>query len=182
MVGPEMSMKIKVADLPADGLELALNIFPETAKPLLVAVSGETIPLDGPVTGRLLAEPSGERVVVSGRIAATVLTSCARCLEEFPLPVAEDILVVFTPRSEDLVEAEAEDLDGSEEFYTGEHIDLWPVMAEHLLLALPIKALCSENCRGLCPKCGRNLNVEPCKCQPDRFNPLQAALKNLVDK
>ncbi|MBF0527708.1 MAG: DUF177 domain-containing protein [Deltaproteobacteria bacterium] len=174
--------KIKVTDLPPEGAELFIDLPAETAEQLLTETTGDTIALDGPLVGRVLVEPSGDRVVVTGKIGAMIKSECARCLIEIDLPISEEILVVYTPRSKGPGEVDEDSGDDSEEFFTGEEIDLWPMLAEHLLLGLPIRALCHEECPGLCPRCGENLNAGPCRCQPDSGHPGLAVLKNLLDK
>ena len=72
------------------------------------------------------------------------------------------------------------------EFFDGEEIDIDLLVVEQIVLALPFKALCSEECKGICPHCGANLNLEPCQCagkQADSpFATLQAIKQRLPDK
>ncbi|MDY6850940.1 MAG: DUF177 domain-containing protein [Thermodesulfobacteriota bacterium] len=143
---------------------------------------GGSIRLAGPLTLRLELAPAGSRIVVRGALRTAVHSACARCLEAFDFVVAENIFVVYAPevegREQEEMEAEAPGL----EFFTGEEIDLWPVIAEHLVLGLPIKALCRKECLGLCPVCGKNLNLGPCRCDVRSGHPGLAGLKEIKNK
>ena len=73
-----------------------------------------------------------------------------------------------------------EDLEFS--LYDGDQIDVAPLVAEQLILALPSRALCREDCKGLCPNCGRNRNAEPCSCHQPQEDPRWEALKEIREK
>jgi uncharacterized protein len=77
-------------------------------------------------------------------------------------------------------ESETEDDDVSTTFYQDEAIDLSELLREQFYLVLPMKPLCRESCKGLCPQCGVNLNVETCACKPEWEDPRLAALKALI--
>jgi len=109
-------------------------------------------------------------VSLSGRTR----TECARCLDEFELPVATEFteLYAFDERS----------VTESQLLLPANHqIDLAPIGREYLLLDLPITPLCRPGCKGLCPVCGINRNVEQCDHQQAPINPQFAALKDLID-
>jgi len=71
----------------------------------------------------------------------------------------------------------AEDLEFS--LYEGEEVDLGPLIREQVLLALPTRPLCRDDCRGLCPQCGINLNHAECGCRVETFDPRLEALRSL---
>ena len=77
-------------------------------------------------------------------------------------------------------ESETEADDVSTTFYREEEIDLAELLREQFYLALPMKPLCAESCKGLCPQCGVNLNVETCACKPQWEDPRLAGLKALI--
>ena len=122
------------------------------------------------------------RYHVAGRLSAEVEATCSRCLEPFTLPVAADFDLGYVPRTENLGEGEREieEDDLTTAFYADDQIDLRELIAEQLHLAMPMKALCSEGCKGLCPQCGTNLNSATCSCDPQWTDPRLSALKNLV--
>lgn len=177
-----MKLKIRLEDIPPEGLELPVNVEAGQALKRMKEAGDEAFVLADPVTGRVRFDHAGNRVVLKGAIRTALRAVCARCLEEFDLPIAEEVLVVFTAVSEkvDREELEAESL--SMELIRGENIDLWPVIEEQLVMARPIKALCREDCRGFCPKCGADLNAGPCGCSKSVGHPAFGALKDIRDK
>jgi uncharacterized protein len=120
----------------------------------------------GDVQGRLNLDRTGELVSVRGPIRATARLECVRCLETFDLPVEVALTVVADrgggPRrlEEDLA------ADSYMKFHDGRQLDLREEAREALLLDLPITPHCRQDCRGLCPRCGANLNEGPCGCAP----------------
>jgi uncharacterized protein len=118
----------------------------------------------GPITAELRIDKSGDAVSVRGPVAARAHMSCVRCLEDFELPVAVD-LTVFADRagSSGGIEADLE-RDDYMTFHDGRQLDLRDEVREALLLELPMTPHCTEACRGLCPRCGGNLNLGPCRC------------------
>jgi uncharacterized protein len=145
--------------------------------------------------GRLLAEPvqdfrlpstltvavnfyrAGQDLFFQGRITGQLKGQCSRCVEDYTFPLAVDFNFVFVPRHE--VGAAGEEEDADLTYYEGEEIDLSPMLQEQVLLALPTRPLCRENCAGLCPQCGANRNLTTCKCQPERGDPRLAVLRTL---
>jgi uncharacterized protein len=120
---------------------------------------------------------------VTGHLQTEVGLPCRRCLAPVAVPVALDLEEQFRP-SIDLITGHALPLEGGEEEATrtdARHIlDLTEVVRQNLLLTLPMSALCSSQCRGLCPDCGANLNEGPCGCQREEADPRLAALRDLL--
>lgn len=120
------------------------------------------------------------------RLVGTVVTElelpCSRCLEPFRLPVAAPFDLRYLPASEVSSDGEREvdDEDLETSYYENDAIDLNGLMREQFYLALPMKPLCQDDCRGLCPQCGTNLNAGNCSCAPVWEDPRLAALKNLL--
>ncbi len=125
------------------------------------------VELTGPVVASLHAGKTGPGGVhVTGTVAAPVQVSCRRCLQSLPREVRVDLDLLFD-RSvrEQEVDAQVYPLEAE-----ASALDLTPVLREQLVLALPSYPLCREDCAGLCPKCGTDLNVESCDCvltEPD---------------
>jgi uncharacterized protein len=106
---------------------------------------------------------------------------CGRCLEPFEIPVDSAFELRYVPHEQNTGEGEreiAED-DLTTAYYKDQSIDLDALMAEQFQLALPMKPLCTEACKGLCPACGTNLNTTTCSCAPKWEDPRLAALKGL---
>jgi uncharacterized protein len=120
-----------------------------------------------------------------GRVQTTLELACSRCLEPFPLPVDAAFDLRYQPHAENTAgepEQEIEEDDLTTAFYQNDEIDLGQLMREQFYLALPMKPLCRDDCRGLCPICGTNLNRSPCECKRDWDDPRFAALKALQDE
>jgi uncharacterized protein len=121
------------------------------------------------------------RYRVAGHLAGEIELTCSRCLEPFTLPVATDFDLRYVPRTENVGEGEkeVEEDDLATAFYSDEQIDLGHLIMEQFQLALPMKPLCDEACKGLCPQCGTNLNTGACDCSQTWEDPRLAALKNI---
>lgn len=143
----------------------------------------------GPLTEFRINEPigvtvsfyrAGTELFFEGGLHASTTAICARCAEEFAAPSDRDFRLVLAPKSvgfDEEKDLRDEDLEFS--LYDGDQIDLSPLIREQFLLALPTRPLCQEDCRGLCPKCGVNLNHEQCACTVELGHPGLAALRNL---
>lgn len=129
----------------------------------------QPIEITGTVTG------SDEAVSVEATISATVKTRCSRCLTDVAVPIRTEVREAFTA-SEQNSEEDAYPLSGTV-------ADLEPMVRDALLLELPIKILCREECPGLCPVCGVDLNQSDCLCQRDveDKNPFSALRELLID-
>lgn len=139
---------------------------------------GDVRPTDAVhVTGRL--SPAGQGTLYfSGRLGGEARAECRRCLADITVPVAEDaVQLVFA-------EADAEGAEDPEVYPLdpqGGAIDLRPAVREQWLLAAPAYALCREDCRGLCPRCGQDLNTGSCACVGTASDPRWDALRDLTD-
>jgi DUF177 domain-containing protein len=114
-----------------------------------------------------------------GEVRARAQATCGRCLEAFPLEVAQEFSLVLTPATPLTGEIELAPGDLTQSFYEGTEIDLTPLMYEQIMLALPTRPLCGEECRGLCPQCGSNRNSGQCACVAEAGDPRWSALRNL---
>jgi len=119
----------------------------------------------GTVRGQLRIEKSGDRVTVRGDVSSVAQLECVRCLRSFDLEVAAPF-TVFADRRGNASSAEEEALERDDYmlFHDGRRLDLRASVRETLLLELPITPRCREECPGLCPKCGADLNLGPCGC------------------
>jgi uncharacterized protein len=122
---------------------------------------------------------SGEDLLFNGEIQSELTGRCGRCLEEYPFSLTREFSVVLTPRPSVGREAELSYDELSASFYSGEMIDVSALVHEQTLLALPAPPLCREDCKGLCPQCGTNRNVEACSCQSAWREPRLALLSSL---
>jgi uncharacterized protein len=119
-----------------------------------------------------------------GRVTTTLEQNCSRCLEPFRQAIDVPFDIRYLPQSENTGadEDEVEEDDLSDAFYRDEQIDLMQLMEEQFYLALPMKPLHSEDCKGLCPNCGTNLNEHACQCEVRWEDPRLAGLKALMNR
>lgn len=122
---------------------------------------------------------AGEDLYFSGRVHGELEGTCARCLEPFALTLDQAVQLVLVPEPAAPAERELAAEDVALSFYSGEEVDLAPLFAEQVILALPTRALCREDCRGLCSGCGVNLNRETCGCGAPAPDPRLAVLRQL---
>jgi uncharacterized protein len=111
---------------------------------------------------------SAEELFFHGSFAGEFHGSCSRCLGNYSFAVDKSFDLVLIP-DPSRAERKMEELRREElglSFYTSDVIDLAPLIREQVLLSLPTRPLCREDCRGLCGGCGVNLNDEACVCQP----------------
>lgn len=157
--------------------------FPHTA-----FGSDDTYAVAAPVDLSLSVRKDGDKYCLLGRLVTTVRRECCRCLEPFDVPTTVDIDVRYLPQHVNTGEGEHEisDEDLSIAFYRDDEIDLGGLVREQLQLAAPMKPLCDDSCRGLCPVCGANRNREACGCdttwRDPRLDPLRALLRSSGDE
>ena len=122
-----------------------------------VQFTGEEISFPQPIRFRGSVTYTGNESLVSvqGVLQALVERPCYRCLEPARQAMAIDVTETFSR----VVDEEEERF-----LYTGETLELDEMLQQNLLLRLPMRALCSTDCRGLCPRCGKLLNQEDCTC------------------
>ena len=110
--------------------------------------------------------------------------ACARCLEPVLQDVAHKFDLLYRPQGTDAGREELSVTSAEAEvsYYQGEGLQLEDVLQEQVLLALPLKAICRDDCKGLCPHCGKNLNVEQCACAEPLEDPRWSALKDIRGK
>jgi len=114
-----------------------------------------------------------------GDFHGVATATCARCLSAFQIEVRNGFSVVLTPETPLGGEIELTASDMTESFYSGKEVDLTRLVYEQVLLALPTRALCDEECRGLCPQCGVDRNTEQCACAVEAGDLRLAVLRTL---
>jgi uncharacterized protein len=180
-------------------LVIGVREIPPEGKPLDVALDPGAVHLEeedeftlesGRLSGRV---DRGEEKTVHfrGRLEARLRLHCGRCLEPFAHVVDEDLDLFFMPRTaqpgaeeeEQEQDVELSDRDMVVAYYADERVDLGEMVREQMLLAVPLRRLCREDCRGLCPSCGVNRNTASCDCRPvETADERLASLRKLFDK
>ena len=154
----------------------------------------------GPVTVKGTLTPSGHEYIFFGTVSGSITAPCNRCLEDTRQTFRSEVTWTFVhgaPEHHESSSADDDDDDDDEDMdefddatvvaFDGLTIDLLPTVWEEVVLAAPIKVLCRDDCAGLCPKCGADLNREACACNvamdDGKFlNKGLAGLKDLIPK
>ncbi len=170
-------MLIEVSQIPPDGLDIVL---PEEV--LDLGAPADT--WDGPATVRadLHVGRSGRGLLISGSFSGGVALVCSRCLEPFHFQ-AEDRFHLYCETAAQAPPEEEHELTDDEldvTYLKEGRIYTDDLLRENILLSLPVQPLCHEDCRGLCPLCGANLNQAACDCTEARVDPRLQALRKLL--
>ena len=126
-----------------------------------------------------------EEITVEARLKAEVEMACSRCLEKHVQQIDETFEVIYLPEPEEqeiVDELELDETDLDVEYYAGNTLDLTELAREQLLVLLPFKPLCREDCAGLCPSCGQDLNKGTCECPKEVLDPRFSVLGKLLDQ
>ena len=118
----------------------------------------------------------GKKLEVEGKAGLTLIVPCDRCLEPVPVDLEFDMI-----RAIDLSESEGERVEELDEqpYVNGYNLDVDQLVCDELILNLPMKVLCSENCKGICNRCGTNLNHETCDCDIRPTDPRMAVIQDI---
>ena len=171
-----MSMRLDLRDVRGPS-HLLRRAFPASAFAL-----DDAFEVVAPIDLTLDVRKDGDRYCLLGRLVTTVRRECCRCLEPFDVATTVDIDVRYLPHRVNTGEGEHEisDEDLSIAFYRDDEIDLGGLVREQLHLCAPMKPLCDEGCRGLCPMCGASRNREACGCDTAWRDPRLEALRSLA--
>ena len=170
-------------------LELHQIEFAEQFRPQTIDLGPEVRQKTNLVTegrAQLVEEHRGAKQTVKdirlvGEYSTRVELPCARCLEPVVRDLAQSFDLLYRPLGVDAGPQERAVHEGDTEigYYQGEGLQLQDVLREQVLLAVPLKAVCREECKGICPLCGRNRNQESCDCAAAPPDPRWDALKEL---
>lgn len=161
-------MKLKIQDIPEEGLNLQATAPKDQWFGTLLKLYGEDYPPENKGKLALGVSKTCDNVFISGQVEVDLSPTCDRCLETFTKSVTTPIRLHVTPAPTGETHADEEDeLDEDEDFafYRHGEIDLGHLLRETLSLEIPLRDLCREDCQGLCPRCGKNLNSEKCVCR-----------------
>jgi uncharacterized protein len=181
-----------LSEIPAEGLHLTCTAQPDEL---------QLEPVDARVSGELGLSieivKAGRAVHVSGTLAGTFVRQCVRCLNEYDEPASIPFTADYrgeeppakpqSKRAKPRSEEEESDADASiedeEEPYSlaGDRLELAEMLREQIILATPMQPLCREDCRGLCPTCGQDLNERQCDCPEERQESPFLVLRKLTE-
>ncbi len=140
-----------------------------------------------PVTGSVTFANTGKTIDVRGEFRTSVELDCARCLRAYrmsvEMPIEEELPLEGAPWATEQQQEDVEELpeEEKEPLFVDNIFDLEEYLRQSILVNVPIKPLCEEGCKGLCSRCGANLNEGPCGCPPDEEKSPFAALRSLVE-
>ncbi len=186
--GMDKQMKLNIQHIAENGLSV---IFSEKKSrfPLLIELENEgDVLFINPVNADIYAGYSSDsKIEITGKIEVGIEIGCDRCLEKFNQLVKTEFRIFFSDIPQDTDNEEAYSEDGYEikpeaveiELFSGDIIELRDTLQEQILLSLPHRAICNSSCKGLCQKCGVNLNSTECSCEINSGHPAFAALQAL---
>lgn len=171
-----------VADITPQGLVIAREVTAEE-----VGLNETDERLTGPLAVNLEIRQQESAITVAGTVEGTVVRQCVRCLTDYEDPLFLTVYADYlrqveaasrpgasSRRAEQKSKAREqgpteEDADEQDEIYhyQGDHLDLTPMLREQIILVAPMQPLCREDCAGLCPRCGQDLNDGRCACEPE---------------
>lgn len=172
MIGrEERLLKINVGFMLKESAGYARDIDLETQQPLHL----EDVTIDA-VSGMVRLTRTAQGVLVSGTVEGSMTLACVRCLVETALPFEIGFSDLFVLPGHPLPSPDAYRIDD------GDNIDLTPIFRAESILAIPMQVYCREDCQGLCPECGTNLNEEVCGCETDQIDPRLEKLRSLLEE
>ena len=145
-----------------------------------VEVEGHNYPVEGEVT----LTQTGRKILVRGTLNTRAAPVCSRCLKPFTGKISLQIEEEFYPTIDVNTGVKLSEPEDPDAFRIDEHhvLDLSEAIRQYILLALPMKPLCREDCAGLCPTCGKDLNQGECSCPTQTVDPRWAELLKLTKK
>ena len=171
-------MRIELENLEGGKGDFAHVYKPEDLNPV-----DERVSLSEPATVNGIVRLAGNQVFVDGHVDTRVQVECDRCLKPVELPVNADFALEYISDSDyesGRAAAELTEAEMSVSVFDGQAIDVDEVVKEQVLLAVPSRMLCREDCQGICPECGKDRNTGDCGCTTDDTDPRWAALKDLT--
>jgi uncharacterized protein len=166
--------------------------FDQVFAPGTIELGGEVVqksPLHTAGRAQLVEEHQGKHRVIkdirlNGELQTNLELPCARCLEPVAQKVNREFDLLYRPLGADAGREELSVTGAEAEvgYYQGEGLLLEDTLREQILLAIPLKVICREGCKGLCPHCGKNLNLEQCSCEIAEDDPRWSQLKEIRGK
>lgn len=136
----------------------------------------EWVEFPNPVKVSLRVLRSGKSYIGDGKVDTTALFECSRCLKKYTQVLKADFRFLLKEEKEQII-LESEDREN--QVLSGSFFRLDDLVRESLTLSIPLKSLCKEDCKGLCPSCGADLNVTTCECRKEEIDPRWEKLRDL---
>jgi uncharacterized protein len=169
-------MRIELENLEGGKGDFAHVYNPDELNPV-----DERVRLTAPATVNGKIRLAGNEVFVNGHVDTRTQVECDRCLKTIELPVNADFELEYITGTEyeSSEVAELTEAEMSVSVFDGHALDVDEIVKEQILLAVPTRMLCREDCKGICPECGTDRNTGECNCETKEIDPRWAALKNL---
>jgi uncharacterized protein len=169
---------ILVQDIPEDGLHMIFENMPDILSDI------EEYKIQGLAKGEVFFRNINKDIHIRGKLAVSITLICDRCLEKYNQYIDTSLFYTLVP-SESLegkreIALTSEDMEIS--FYDGAEIQIGEIIREQILLQIPMRQVCKEDCKGICPLCGVDLNKEECLCQSEILNNPFSVLKKFKTK
>ena len=168
-------MIIDVDRLPKEGLKVSRDFELFSA----VLVEENAVSLQ-PVHAELTVKRAGEEILIKGRITTCLSFVCSRCLVPFEFPIDSKFDLVYLSDELDVMKDQLGSDEINKLFYYSRKIDIKEVVLEQLNLSFPAKPLCSEDCQGICPVCGKVIQSSECACVRKSSDPRLDKLKIFI--
>lgn len=174
-------LTVQLDDIPPEGLSLTWVEEKASLSTYIETFAHIDFDFDSPLQGEARIDKAGQSVLIQGKVQASLRFRCVRCLREFSYPLSSTFEVTLHPLKKSSLQEEAElspeDMESS--FFEGEEIHLSEIACEQIFLDIPYQPLCQEACKGLCPVCGKDLNLGSCSCAKEEVPSSFAALQKL---
>lgn len=183
----------KIADITAEGVSLSGDLTRDE-----LGLTDTDVSIHGTLSVGLDIRAIERTIYITGVVEGTAVRQCVRCLKDFDDPLAFSLRVAYEreakgataakrtdPRnrkSTTPVEVVPEEQNDDLYYFAGDHLELAPMLREQLILASPMHPLCSDDCLGLCARCGKNLNEGPCRCGEEPTGSPFQVLRTMKDK
>jgi uncharacterized protein len=193
-------MLVKIEEIHEDGLVLDQAVSERTLADALTQQGHDTgFRAGGPAPFKVSLRKISGGVLLQGELAANLTAPCKRCLRDVAVELPVQFTLNLVPAPKVSLEDAGLDGEGAEdpksqqrdsggsfalrdadrEYFDGRTIDLDPIVQEQVLLALPVSVVCKDDCKGLCPVCGQDLNEKECGCERKVVDPRLSVLKSI---
>lgn len=173
---------IKIEEIPEEGLDLTWTEDKDSISSYLKNFPNIDFEFETPIFSNIMVLKRNKSILLKGNVKTSLRLTCGRCLKEFSYPVSTDFDLTFFSmkdfRFPEELELTEDDMEMN--FYEGSEIHLSEIAFEQIFLEIPYQPLCNDNCKGLCPSCGQDLNISSCDCVRESFSNSFSLLKNLI--
>ena len=182
--GEDCPLYIRISEIPRDGLDVPARRGKAWIPRILEGMDPSPLKTCRLLSAGLVLTMEGRDLLADGSFVAEGDASCDRCTEAFKVVLEKEFHTVLVPSErEPAGSAKVELHEGDLEigFYDGAGVEVNDIFWEQVALALPVKVLCAEGCRGICPECGGNRNLKDCGCPGRQVAGPMDVLRNLRD-